>query len=263
MIKSALLNKKVSELLGTIHGKRLIALDKLTLSALLNKNPYLYQSHGHTRPEELIDALLAARVSSSDETIFGNAFFEPLALWAAQTAKIAGRTVSVSDAAGADITIVADKYYYAIAVKSGTKIFNSQSSIGQSTEFKATQGRMKKLGKSFLPLIGYGYGRSKATPDSAVDKKAGQEFWLLLTEEINFYLRISDAITSCAGENKIAYDNAYEVRRAKFVKEFMIGYTDAVGQIDWQRLVAFNSAIVKPKKPPLPAKTKKQPQQDE
>lgn len=256
MIKSTLLNKKVSELLGIIHRKRLIALEKLTLSVLLNKNPYLYQSHGHTRPEQLIDALLAARISSSDETIFGNAFFEPLALWAAQTAKIKGRTVTVSDAAGADLTIVDDKFYYAIAVKSGTNIFNSQSTLGQSAEFKATQGRMKKLGKSFLPLIGYGYGRTKATPDAAVDKKAGQEFWRLLTEEENFYLRISNAITSCASENKTAYDEAYEIQRATFVKEFIVGYTDAVGQIDWQKLVAFNSAIIKPKELVFPAKTR-------
>lgn len=256
MIRSSLLNKKVSELLKIIHGKRLLALAKLTLSVLLNKNPYLYQSHGHTRPEELIDALLAARVSSSDETIFGNAFFEPLALWAAQTAKIKGRTVTVSDAAGADLTIVDDNFYYAIAVKSGTNIFNSQSTLGQSAEFKATQGRMKKLGKSFLPLIGYGYGRSKATPDAAIDKKAGQEFWRLLTEEENFYLRISDAITSCASENKIAYDEAYEIQRAAFVKEFIVGYTDVVGQIDWRMLVEFNSAIIKPKKLVFPAKTK-------
>lgn len=248
MIKSSLLNKKVSGLLGVIHSKRLATLQKLTLSILLNKNPYLYQSHGHSRPEEFIDALLAARISSSDETIFGNDFFEPLALWAAQAANISGRTVSVSDAAGADITITDANFYYAIAVKSGVNIFNSQSTLGQSTEFTATQGRMKKLGKSFLPLIGYGYGRKKPDPQAAVDKKAGQEFWLLLTSESNFYLRISDAINACAGENKIIYDQAYETQRSMLVKEFMIYHTNAVGSIDWQKLVAFNSATIKPKK---------------
>lgn len=253
MINSPLLKQKVSDLLGLIHGKRLTALKKLTLSVLLSKNPYLYQSHGLTRPDEFIDALLAARISSSDETIFGNDFFEPLALWAAQAAEIAGRQVSVSDAAGADITIMDANFYYAIAVKSGIKIFNSQSSLGQSTEFKASQGRMKKLGKSFLPLIGYGYGRKKHDPEAAVDKKAGQEFWLLLTDESDFYLRISDAISTCAGQNKIVYDLAYETQRSTLFKEFMIDYTDALGRIDWGKLVAFNSATIKPKKLRKPA----------
>jgi hypothetical protein len=252
MIASADLNAKVKSLLAVIHGKRLATLEALRLTTLLNKNPYLYQSHGHTRAEDLIDALLAARISSSDETIFGNDFFEPLALWSAQAAKIPGRSVTVSDAAGADITMTDDKFYYAIAVKSGTNIFNSQSSQGQSSEFVATQGRMKKLGKSFMPLIGYGYGRKKHDPEAAVDKKAGQDFWQLLTGESDFYLRISDAIAACASGNKVVYDQAYETRRATLVKEFFVEYTDASGQVDWKKLVAMNSATVKPKKTHVP-----------
>jgi hypothetical protein len=253
MIKSAALNAKVAALLAIIHGKRLATLEALRLSTLLNKNPYLYQSHGHTRPEDLVDALLAARISSSDETIFGNDFFEPLALWSAQAANVPGRSVNVSDAAGADITMTDDKFYYAIAVKSGTNIFNSQSSQGQNTEFVANQGRMKKLGKSFIPLIGYGYGRKKHDPDTAVDKKAGQDFWHLLTGESDFYLRISTAIAACAGGNKVIYSQAYEARRATLVKEFFSEFTDTSGQVDWLKLVALNSATIKPKKTPLKA----------
>ena len=58
-------------------------LRELTLNDLLNKNPYLYRSDGIQRPGHLLDGLLIARISSSDETIFGNEFFEPLALWVA------------------------------------------------------------------------------------------------------------------------------------------------------------------------------------
>ena len=199
MISAAKLATKVKFLLDKIAANRIFALEQLTLTALLNKNPYLYQSQGHVRPEHYLDALLAARVSSSDETIFGNDFFEPLALWAAQEAKIQNRVASVSDAAGADISITTPTEYYAISVKSGKNIFNSQSSQGQNSEFAAVQARMKKLGKSFLPLIGYGYGRSSQRQVKAVDKKAGQEFWLLMTGEDDFYLRISDAIGKCAG----------------------------------------------------------------
>lgn len=252
MITSAALNAKVKALLAVIHAKRLKALQDLRLTALLNKNPYLYQSHGHTRAENLVDALLAARISSSDETIFGNDFFEPLALWSAEAAEVPGRIVTVSDAAGADITMMNDNFYYAIAVKSGTNIFNSQSSLGQSAEFKATQGRMRKLGKSFIALIGHGYGRKKSNPESAIDKKAGQDFWQLLTDEPDFYLRISDAIAQCASNNKLAYDKAYDARRATLVKEFFRDYTDIAGQVDWHKLVAMNSATVKPKNTPTP-----------
>jgi hypothetical protein len=248
MIDKSVLDQKVDELLGNIQSKRISTLQKLRLSALLKKNPYLYQSHGHIRPEDLIDALLAARVSSSDETIFGKDFFEPLALWAAEAAKIPGRKVNVSDAAGADITITDDGHYYAIAVKSGTNIFNSQSSLGQSAEFGANQGRMKKLGKSFLPVIGHGYGRMKSKEEAAVDKKAGQDFWTLLTDEDDFYLRISCAITTCAGDNRMVFDAAYETKRAVLVKEFILNFTNERGLVDWPALVQFNSSTTKPKK---------------
>lgn len=247
MIRAQKLDAKVAALLRDIGIKRVSALESLTLTDLLNKNPYLYQSQGHVRAEDYLDALLSARISSSDETIFGNDFFEPLALWSAQEAKIKGRTASVSDAAGADISITTDSAYYAISVKSGKNIFNSQSSQGQSSEFSAAQGRMKKLGKTFLPLIGYGYGRKKHQPDQAVDKKAGQEFWKLLTQEDDFYLRISDAIAKCAGEHKQAFEAAYENRRAALVKSFFIDFTDATGLVNWRKVVEFNSAHVKPK----------------
>lgn len=245
MISAAKLDAKVKALLDKIGGKRTSALENLTLTALLNKNPYLYQSQGHVRPEDYLDALLAARISSSDETIFGNDFFEPLALWAAQTAKIKDRVASVSDAAGADISITTPTEYYAVSVKSGKNIFNSQSSQGQNSEFAAVQARMKKLGKSFLPLIGYGYGRNSQRQAKAVDKKAGQEFWALLSGEADFYLRISDAIGKCAGGHKAAFELAYEAQRAALVKQFIVHFTTTAGVVDWRKVVAFNSSSTK------------------
>ena len=250
MIAAAKLNLKVRALLDKIGTKRVASLEQLTLTALLNKNPYLYQSQGHLRPEDFLDALLAARISSSDETIFGNDFFEPLALWAAQTAKIKNRVASVSDAAGADISITTPTEYFAISVKSGKNIFNSQSSQGQSSEFSKVQARMKKLGKAFLPLIGYGYGRNSPREAKAVDKKAGQAFWALLSGEEAFYLRVSDAIGTCAGGHKADFEAAFELKRAALVKQFIIHFTTEPGLIDWHKVVAFNSASTKPK--PLP-----------
>ena len=247
MISTQKLDTKVTALLTAIGAIRVAALEALTLTDLLNKNPYLYQSQGHTRAEDYLDALLSARISSSDETIFGNDFFEPLALWSAQEATIKGRTASVSDAAGADMSIITETAYYAISVKSGKNIFNSQSAQGQSSEFSAAQGRMRKLGKTFLPLIGYGYGRKKHRPDEAVGKKAGQEFWKLLTQEDDFYLRISDAIAKSAGAHKLAFEQAYEIKRASLVKGFFLDFTDVSGQVDWRKVVEFNSAHIKPK----------------
>lgn len=104
MISQALLEQKVGLLLQTLYTKRFAALDKLTLGELLKKNPYLYRALGLNQPAELITQLLAARISSSDETIFGNDFFEPLAVFAAQHGQPDAQ-VAVGAGAGQDIAI--------------------------------------------------------------------------------------------------------------------------------------------------------------
>jgi hypothetical protein len=250
MIAEVALQAKVGELLTTLYAKRFAALDRLTLTKLLGKNPYLYRALGVGKPSDLIDQLLAARISSSDETIFGNDFFEPLAIFAAQHATgTEQRSVVVGAGAGQDIAIETATQYLAISVKSGTNIFNSQSAKGQSAEFNQLQARLKKLGKMFRPIIGYGYGR-KAVPKKAtpVEKVAGQTFWTLLSGEEDFHLRISDAMTSFAQTHRAAFHEAFEVRNCKLLKEFMLNFVSDAGVVDWDAVVNFNSSATRPKR---------------
>lgn len=103
MIEEAALNTEVGRLLGKLYGRRFAALEGLKLTKLLNKNPYLYRAVGLNDPAKLIEQMLVAFISSSDETIFGNEFFEPLALWSAKesTATLSdARTVTVGGGAG-------------------------------------------------------------------------------------------------------------------------------------------------------------------
>ncbi len=251
MIDQKTLEAEVGRLLEILYAKRLGALDKLRLTKLLNKNPYLYRALGIEESLELLRQMQIAFVSSSDETIFGNEFFEPLALWAARESSGhsgGSRVVTVGDAAGIDIAITEASSYSAISVKSGKNIFNAQSSKGQSSEFEALQARLKKLGKQFLPYIGYGYGR-KAAPKKAtvVDRVAGEKFWNLLTGEQDFYLRIADAIGVHSIGHGAVYRKAFDHKCNSLVKEFCADFVAADGTIQWNKIVKFNSSIDKPK----------------
>ena len=146
MIEQLALDREVGRLLEVLYAKRFASLEKLSLQTLLSKNPYLYRALGESEPVSLIKQMLIARVSSSDETIFGNDFFEPLAIYAAKSAFTGKQncTVTVGAGAGQDIAVETASEYLAISVKSGTNIFNSQSQKGQSSEFNALQARMKK-----------------------------------------------------------------------------------------------------------------------
>jgi len=243
------LRAKVGALLDTLYAKRFAALERLTLAKLLGKNPYLYRALGADAPGALIEQLLVARVSSSDETIFGNDFFEPLAIFAAQQAAGTERSVTVGAGAGQDIAIESPTQYLAISVKSGTNIFNSQSAKGQSAEFDQLQARLKKLGKMFRPIVGYGYGR-KSLPKKAspVERLAGQPFWALLSGEDDFHLRIARAMTEFAQDHAREFAAAFAAKREQLRRDFMVNFANARGAVDWDALVAFNSGHAKPKR---------------
>ena len=250
MITKSKLDAKVAELLDVLYVRRVAQLQALTLTMLLNKNPYLYRAIGIQRPDHFLDGLLIARISSSDETIFGNEFFEPLALWAAEQAKIPGRKVSVGAGAGQDISIESATEYFAISVKSGKNIFNSQSDKGQKAEFDQLEALLKKLKKAFHKVVGFGYGRQSSTKVATpVIKKAGQDFWELLTGEPDFYVRISDAISKPATIHKAKFDAMLLKKQAELLRQFMIDFVDVDGTVRWQKVVEFNSARARPTRP--------------
>lgn len=248
MISEAALGAEIGRLLGVLYEKRFGALGKLTLNDLLAKNPYLYRALGLNKPSDFIEQVLIARISSSDETIFGNDFLEPLAVFAAShgVGRQKGVQVNVGAGAGQDIAIETPDAYLAVSVKSGKKIFNSQSDKGQSAEFKALQARLKKLNKMFRPIIGYGYGRKQPRGESAVEKLAGQAFWQELTGEEGFYLRISQAMAPFATEHGAAYREQFVKTHTRLLKQFMLNFVDDSGAVQWDALVEFNSAVAKP-----------------
>lgn len=249
VIAEPLLATKTEELLTVLYERRFAQLQALTLTKLLNKNPYLYRAIGVQRPDQFIDQLMSARVSSSDETIFGNEFFEPLALWAAKASSVGERQVSVGAGAGQDISIETPSEYFAISVKSGKNIFNSQSGKGQNVEFDQLEARLKKLKKAFHKVVGFGYGRQSIPRTAkAVEKKAGQDFWELLTGEPDFYLRMSKAIGPPAAKHRALFDEAAQKKQSELLRQFMIAFVDEDGTVRWHDVVKFNSSRTKPKR---------------
>ena len=136
-------------------------LNALSLDDVLKrKNPYLYRAKGLNNVTQIVDGILAAYVSSSEETIFGNAF-EPLAL------AVSGGQKAVTE--GVDITVDRDNAIYSIAVKSGTSVFNADSRKRQEQNFQSAQRRAQQAHKAFFPVVGYGYGKKKSKPGHDVE----------------------------------------------------------------------------------------------
>lgn len=188
--------KSIAVALEEFYSALIAKVDQLNIKSIMKrKNPYLFRAKAMNGAAQIVDAILAAFVSSSEETIFGNVFFEPIATAASQGQKAL--------AEGVDIMVERDNTIYAIAVKSGTSVFNASSKKKQEQNFMAAQKLAQQVHKRFVPIIGYSYGKKKVS-DRGVPKfyqeLAGQDFWTELTGDDQFYIKLIRYMGNPAGE---------------------------------------------------------------
>ncbi len=62
----------VNENILDFHGRRIESLRKMKLKDLLTKNPYLFRAKNVLTAPDMIAGLLDARLSSSEEKLFGD-----------------------------------------------------------------------------------------------------------------------------------------------------------------------------------------------
>lgn len=242
MINAQKLEEKIGELLDDFYKRRIDKIQTLKLKdALKRKNPYLYRAIGVQKASQIVEELLSAYMSSSDEGIFGDAFFEPLAKY------VSGGVVAPSE--GVDVAIETESRYTAVAVKSGPSVFNAQSKRRQADDFKVLENRLRKLQKHFDPLVGYCYGKKQQSKNSKAPFRelAGQAFWQEITDDVDFYLKIIRLMKDKPHEHTTIYRIAWDAAVNRFTKEFIDEFCHKDGSIDWEKLTKFNSGISKKK----------------
>lgn len=222
--------------LSSFYQRRIEALDKLELKkVLVRKNPYLFRAVGVHDVGELIQNLLLAYSSSSDETIFGNEFFEPLARDLAK-----GKT---ADGEGVDVLVETQTRISAYAVKSGTSVFNSSSRRDQEQSFLKMRSRLFKTQKQFDAVVGYSYGRrfKSSKRVASFREVAGQSFWKELTGDPDCYVKILQAMQDYPDHHRLEFKQAWDRALNRFSMEFMLNFMSADGSINWKALLEYNS----------------------
>lgn len=236
MIGSFELEQKISELLDDFYKRRIEKIKTLKLKHTLSrKNPYLYRAIGVQKASEIVEGLLSAYMSSSDEGIFGDAFFEPLAKFAS------GGVISPSE--GVDVACESEAVYSAIAVKSGINVFNAQSRRRQIDDFKALENRLRKLQKHYDPIVGYCYGKKQQRKNfkAPFRELAGQVFWEMITGDPDFYLKIIRMMKEKPQEHLIEFKTAWDAAINRFTNEFFEEFCNTEGTVNWEKLLEFNS----------------------
>jgi hypothetical protein len=229
----------VNEHIVDFHQWRIRLLENLKLGDLLRKNPYLFKAKNVTKAQDLVEGLLDARLSSSEERLFGD-FLEDLAIF------IVGKTCGghKSTAQGVDLEFMNVGVHYVVSVKSGPNWGNSsqQKKLAQDLRDAVIRVKQSKVAARVEPVLGICYGKTRTRYTKAgYLKVVGQNFWYLISENRDLYTDIIEPIGHRAKEHNDASYKQKDMVVNSFTNQFFQRFCDSTGVIDWVKLVEFNS----------------------
>jgi len=234
----------VNQHIGEFHESRINRVKRIKLKEVLQKkNPYLFKAKNILTAQRLIESLLQAYLSSSEEELFGE-FLEELAIL------IAGKTLNgrKSPGTGIDLDFTKDGVVYLVSIKSGVNWGNSSQYAALRDRFKKAVQVLKqsKSVKSVQPVLASCYGKRKTVNNGEYLRICGQEFWHFISGNKNLYTDIIEPLGHQAKQRNQHYEEELAAVINKFTAEFSNDFCRD-GKIDWNELVRFNSGNLKSK----------------
>ena len=232
--------KYVEENIGTFHQKRIQSLDKLKLSKVLRrKNPYLFKAKYVSTAGEIVQGLTDAHISSNEETIFGD-WLEGLAIFI-NNEVYGGYKSGIT---GIDLEFDNDNRRYIVAIKSGPNWGNSSQITKMIDDFRTAKKTLRTSNSNLnvVAVNGCCYGRNTRPDKGDYFKYCGQHFWEFISGDSDLFTEIIEPLGHRAKEKNDVFIEAYSNILNLFTKEFANTYCKENGEIDWEKLVRFNSA---------------------
>ena len=231
----------VEENIGTFHQKRISGLNDLKLKRVLSKkNPYLFKAKYVLTAQDIIKSLTDAFISSQEETIFGD-WLEGLAIFI-NSKVYDGRKSGIP---GIDIEFDKDNIRYILTIKSGPNWGNSSQIIKLISDFKTAKKTLRTSNSQLnvIAVNGCCYGRDNRPDKGDYYKYCGQKFWEFISGDTELYTKIIEPLGHMAKERNDDFVKSYSQMINKFTKEFANEFCKDNGEIDWDKLVIFNSSI--------------------
>lgn len=229
----------VEDHIGEFHTKRIQSLDTLKLKDVLKrKNPYLFKAKYVLTADQIIRGIVDAHISSNEETIFGD-WLENLAVFI--NARVYnGRKSGIR---GIDIEFDVLGIRYIVTIKSGPNWGNSGQIDKMKTDFKtaARTLRTSNSGINVVAVNGCCYGKDNNPDKGDYYKYCGQKFWQFISNEETLYTDIIEPLSAKAKIRNEEFDASYSMMINKFIREFSTEFCTENGEINWTKLVQFNS----------------------
>lgn len=227
------------------HSRRLDSLTNLKLNKILKrKNPYLYKAKNVVMAQDLVKEILDAHLSAQEEGIFGD-FLEELAIF------ICGKTYGgrKSSANGIDLEFEREGILYVVSIKSGPNWGNSRQISKMKDDFSKARRILRTGGqvRQVEAVNGCCYGQESSEDKGDYSKLCGESFWEFVSGQPRLFLDIIEPLGHRAKERNELFQQEYGKVVNAFTKQFIDEFCDSSFQIDWEKLVAFNSSR-KPRK---------------
>lgn len=242
--------KYVEENIGTFHTRRIEGLKGLDLNKVLSKkNPYLYKAKHLLLSQEIVKTFTDAYISSQEETIFGN-WLEGLAIFINEKV-YNGRKSGIP---GIDLEFDADDIRNIVTIKSGPNWGNSKQIQKMKEDFITAQRTLRTSGAkiNIRAVNGCCYGRDNRPDKGDYFKFCGQKFWEFVSGDSDLYVKIIDPLGYKSKERNDEFQLEYSKIINKFTEEFSANFVNKDGDIDWEKLIKFNSSITGPDSDPTP-----------
>ncbi len=235
------LQKYAEEKITIFHQQRLDTVSaKMDFIKLVEqKNPYLFRAKNILTAQELVSGFVDAFLQSQEETLFGN-FIEGLAIFVCDKVYGAKKT----DLTGMDLEFEKEETIYVIEIKAGWNWGNASQIKQLKINAKNAKEKLeKKTGKQVVIVNGCCFGKKKnSKPEKdGYYKICGQDFWYLISNDEELYTKIIEPISHKAKQKNEEFLVAYSALINRFTVEFAKKFCDKNGNIEWQKLVEFNS----------------------
>lgn len=239
-LKIAEIEKYVEDNISTFHQKRIDSLKKLKLRTVLKKkNPYLYKAKYLLTAQDIITRITDAFISSNEETIFGD-WLEGLAIFVNE--KVYDGKKSTSK--GIDLEFEKDNIRYLVSIKSGPNWGNSSQINKLIADFNSAIKTLRTSNSKInaVAVNGCCYGKdNNPLKNGNYYKYCGQEFWEFISGNQSLYIDIIEPLGYKAKEKNDTFIKMYSEMINRFTKEFIDAFCKINGEIDWVKLVEFNS----------------------
>ena len=231
--------------IGEFHQRRLETVNSIKLKEVLkSKNPYLFKAKNVSSASEIVEGILNAFLSSSEEGIFGN-WLERLAIFINDSV-YNGRKAGIE---GIDLDFDKEDQRYLVSIKSGPNWGNDSQIKKMCDQFDSARKRLATSGSkaSIVCVNGCCYGKSREQSEYKSKgnyyKICGQRFWDLISGEPDLYIKIIEPLGHEAAERNNEFKISYGNLVNRLTKEFLEDFCDKDGRIDWEKQLIFNSSF--------------------